>query len=158
MQCETVEGGLHGNALISETARRMWAEGGIRPFYRGLGMGIAGMFPYAAIDLGTFDLLKKWLIRRRAKQQNVHEDDISLGGMTTAGMGGFSGAIGATIVYPINLLRTRLQTQGTKIHRRTYTGVADVWHQTIAQEGYRGLFRGLTPNLFKVVPAVSIVS
>ncbi|KAK0837803.1 hypothetical protein LTR87_012369 [Friedmanniomyces endolithicus] len=71
-------------------------------------------------------------------------------------MGGVSGAIGASIVYPINLLRTRLQSQGTAAHRRTYTGIADVTRQTIAGEGVRGLFKGLTPNLLKVVPAVSI--
>ena len=51
MQCETVEGGLHGNALIAKTARNMWKQGGLRPYYRGLGMGLAGMFPYSALSL-----------------------------------------------------------------------------------------------------------
>jgi solute carrier family 25 phosphate transporter 23/24/25/41 len=32
----------------------------------------------------------------------------------------------------------------------------DVTRQTLEGEGVRGLFRGLTPNLLKVVPAVSI--
>jgi solute carrier family 25 phosphate transporter 23/24/25/41 len=32
----------------------------------------------------------------------------------------------------------------------------DVTRQTLAGEGVRGLFKGLTPNLLKVVPAVSI--
>jgi solute carrier family 25 phosphate transporter 23/24/25/41 len=73
-------------------------------------------------------------------------------------MGGFSGAFGASIVYPLNLLRTRLQSQGTAGHPRTYTGIMDVTRQTLKHEGWRGLFKGLTPNLLKVVPAVSIVS
>lgn len=34
----------------------------------------------------------------------------------------------------------------------------DVTRQTLKGEGVRGLFKGLTPNLLKVVPAVSIVS
>jgi solute carrier family 25 phosphate transporter 23/24/25/41 len=32
----------------------------------------------------------------------------------------------------------------------------DVTQQTLKGEGVRGLFKGLTPNLLKVVPAVSI--
>ena len=39
MQCETTPNGLHGNALIKETVRKMWATSGVRSFYRGLPMG-----------------------------------------------------------------------------------------------------------------------
>jgi len=54
------------------------------------------------------------------------------------------------------LLRTRLQSQGTAIHPPTYTGIVDVCVKTVRGEGWRGLFKGITPNLLKVVPAVSI--
>lgn len=158
MQCEVVEGGEQGNKLIATTFKKMWAQGGFRPFYRGLSMGLIGMFPYAAIDLGTFELMKRAITARNIKKYGYHEADAAPGSVATAAIGGLSGALGASLVYPINVLRTRLQTQGTTIHKRTYTGVADAWRQTIAGEGYRGLFRGLTPNLLKVVPAVSIVS
>ncbi|KAK1050194.1 hypothetical protein LTS16_003178 [Friedmanniomyces endolithicus] len=157
MQCETVLGGEHGNKLLLHTAQKMWARNGIVAFYRGLPMGLVGMFPYAAIDLFTFETLKRKMIARNMKQYGLkHEEDALPGNFTLALMGGVSGAIGASIVYPINLLRTRLQSQGTAAHRRTYTGIADVTRQTIAGEGVRGLFKGLTPNLLKVVPAVSI--
>ena len=92
------------------------------------------------------------------KIYGLSEEDAAPGSITTAFIGGFSGALGASIVYPLNLLRTRLQTQGTVLHTRTYTGWRDVLRQTVSTEGYRGLFKGLTPNLLKVVPAVSIVS
>lgn len=158
VQTETVKGGEYGNALIFHTARKMWQQGGLRPFYRGLGAGLAGMFPYAAIDLGTFEALKTALTARNARIRGCHEQDAAPGGFATAAMGGFSGALGASLVYPINLLRTRLQSQGTALHPRTYTGIVDVFQQTIKGEGVRGLFKGLTPNLLKVVPAMSIVS
>ncbi|KAK6599215.1 calcium dependent mitochondrial carrier [Botrytis cinerea] len=107
MQCETVAGGLRGNALIVATAKQMYKQGGIPFAYRGA-------------------------------------------------IGAFSGAFGASIVYPINLLRTRLQAQGTVLHPPTYTGIMDVAQKTLKNEGFRGLYKGLAPNLFKVVPAVSI--
>lgn len=156
MQNETVKGGPQGNALIAATARSMWSQGGIFACYRGLGLGLLGMFPYSAIDLTTFEYLKRFAVRRKAKLSNLDEDDVMLGNVTTAGIGAFSGAFGASVVYPINLLRTRLQSQGTKIHPPTYNGVWDVTTRTIKGEGWRGLFKGLTPNLLKVVPAVSI--
>ncbi|KAL1587480.1 hypothetical protein WHR41_03802 [Cladosporium halotolerans] len=157
MQCETVVGGERGNKLIWHTAQKMWARNGLASFYRGLPMGLMGMFPYAAIDLFMFETLKKTMIARNAKKKGVKFDEDALpGNFTLALMGGFSGAFGASIVYPLNLLRTRLQSQGTAGHPRTYTGIMDVTRQTLKHEGPRGLFKGLTPNLLKVVPAVSI--
>lgn len=158
MQCETVAGGDHGNRLIINTAKKMWARNGIASFYRGLPMGLVGMFPYAAIDLGTFEFLKRRLVARyrRLHPSSVKDEDALPGNFTLALMGGCSGAIGASAVYPLNLLRTRLQSQGTASHPRTYGGIMDVTRQTIKGEGFRGLFKGLTPNLLKVVPAVSI--
>lgn len=157
MQNEVVKGGQRGNALIFATARKMWAQNGLFSFYRGLSMGLVGMFPYAAIDLGTFEYLKRKLTARRVQLYGGHQEDVSPGNFTLAIMGGFSGAIGASAVYPVNLLRTRLQCQGTVSHPRTYTGIVDVTRQTLQGEGVRGLFKGLTPNLLKVIPAVSIV-
>ncbi|KAM3424626.1 hypothetical protein BST61_g6615 [Cercospora zeina] len=156
MQCETVAGGEHGTRLILHTAKKMWARNGIVAFYRGLPMGLVGMFPYAAIDLSVFETLKKRVIKRnRAMNPNLkHDEDALPNNFSLALMGGFSGAFGASIVYPLNLLRTRLQSQGTISHPRTYTGIMDVTRQTIQGEGVRGLFKGLTPNLLKVVPAV----
>lgn len=158
MQCETVPGGAQGNQLIIQTAKKMWRSTGITAFYRGLPMGLVGMFPYASIDLGTFEYLKRAVTKYNTKKYGGHEEDCAPGGFTTALIGGTSGAIGASAVYPLNLLRTRLQSQGTASHPRTYTGIIDVTRQTIQGEGFRGLFKGLTPNLLKVVPAVSIVS
>ena len=156
MQCETVEGGLHGNALIAQTARRMWTQGGIWPYYRGLGMGLAGMFPYSAIDLFIFENAKNFVLSRKAKAQGVHEEDVEMGNIITGAIGATSGAISATVVYPINVLRTRLQAQGTVLHKPTYTGIMDVTKKTLQNEGIKGFFRGVTPNLLKVAPAVSI--
>ncbi|KAK0634739.1 mitochondrial carrier domain-containing protein [Bombardia bombarda] len=156
LQCETVQGGPKGNALLIKTAKAMWADGGLRAAYRGLGLGLLGMFPYSAIDIGTFEFLKKSYTRTKARYYGVHEEDAPPGNIATAVLGATSGALGASIVYPMNVLRTRLQTQGTAMHPPTYTGIVDVARKTIQNEGVRGLYKGLTPNLLKVAPALSI--
>ncbi|KAK4118703.1 mitochondrial carrier [Parathielavia appendiculata] len=156
LQCETVQGGPQGNALLLRTAKTMWADGGLRAAYRGLGLGLIGMFPYSAIDIGTFEMLKKSYTRTMARYYGIHEDDMHISNVTTAVLGATSGALGATIVYPLNVLRTRLQTQGTAMHPPTYTGIVDVATKTVRNEGMHGLYKGLTPNLLKVAPALSI--
>ncbi|KAJ5295521.1 hypothetical protein PENANT_c001G08278 [Penicillium antarcticum] len=156
MQCETVKGGPKGNQLIAATAKKVWNKNGLFGFFRGLPLGLVGMFPYAAIDLSTFEYLKRSLIAKKAREQGCHEDDVPLGNFATGAIGATSGGFSASIVYPLNVLRTRLQTQGTVMHPPTYNGIGDVLRSTLASEGPRGLYKGLTPNLLKVAPAMSI--
>ena len=156
MQCEVVEGGLRGNRLIASTAKIMWTTNGVPSFFRGLPLGLIGMFPYAAIDLMTFEYLKASLLRRNARIHQCHEDDAPLSNFSTGVIGAFSGALGASVVYPLNVLRTRLQAQGTVLHKPQYTGIMDVTRKTFQSEGFRGFYRGLSPNLLKVAPSVSI--
>lgn len=154
VQCAPLQENRSG--ILLKTARQMYKEGGFRLFYRGLIAGLTGIFPYAAIDLGTFTTIKKVLIRRKALRDGVSEEDVRLSNFTVLPLGAFSGTVGACVVYPINLLRTRLQAQGTYAHPFTYNGIGDVFKQTIQREGFPGLYKGLVPNLAKVIPAVSI--
>ncbi|KAJ5945608.1 hypothetical protein N7454_002447 [Penicillium verhagenii] len=156
MQCSTVEGGLRGNKLIIATANKVWSANGLYGFFRGLPLGLLGMFPYAAIDLTTFEYLKRALIARQARLNKCHEDDVSLNNFFTGAIGAVSGGLSASIVYPLNVLRTRMQAQGTVLHPATYNSIGDVLRRTLETEGPRGLYKGLTPNLLKVAPAVSI--
>lgn len=156
IQCEAQFSKLRGNQLLFETASNMWKDGGLRMFYRGIIVGVCGIFPFAALDLGTFAAMKRALIAREAHKRGVDVSEVRLGNLTVLTMGAMSGCVGASVVYPINLLRTRLQAQGTHAHPYTYTGLIDVYQKTVARDGYRGLWRGLLPNLAKVAPAVSI--
>ncbi|ORY64224.1 calcium-binding mitochondrial carrier SAL1 [Pseudomassariella vexata] len=156
LQSEYVHGGPRGNKLLKQVLVHMWADGGTRAVYRGVTMGLIGMFPYSAIDMGTFEFLKTSYIQYKAKSLGIHEEDAKPSTFATGIMGASSGAFGATVVYPLNVLRTRLQTQGTKMHPARYTGIWDVANKTIRNEGVRGLYKGLMPNLLKVAPALSI--
>lgn len=156
LQCSNLESSVRGNELLIQTAKELFREGGFRIFYRGIFVGVSGIFPYAALDLGTFTTIKNWLVRRESKILGVREEDVRLPNYMVLSLGAMSGTFGATMVYPINLLRTRLQAQGTYAHPYRYDGFNDVLKKTIAREGYPGLFKGLVPNLAKVAPAVSI--
>ncbi|KPV72307.1 uncharacterized protein RHOBADRAFT_8137, partial [Rhodotorula graminis WP1] len=100
-------GGTKGNALILQTARDMWAKGGFRFFFRGLPAGLIGVFPYSAIDMSTFEGIKLAYINWAGEEPGI------AGSLC---FGAISGGVGASSVYPLNLVRTRLQAQGTPAH------------------------------------------
>ena len=104
-------------------------------------------------SIGSWNLFhyQKLLVKKYG-----NKDDQLLPTYLTLSLGAFSGSFAATIVYPVNLLRTRLQSQGTYAHPFRYEGFYDVFSKTVAREGYSGLWKGLVPNLAKVAPAVSI--
>ncbi|WFD35080.1 hypothetical protein MCUN1_001929 [Malassezia cuniculi] len=142
---------LAGNAprpQIIATARQMYLLGGMRSFYRGLGAGLIGVFPYSAIDMSTFEGIKLFYMRYTGKDEP--------GVFALLAFGSVSGSVGATTVYPLNLVRTRLQAAGTPAHPVMYKSFWDAAFQTYQREGFFGFYRGLVPSLAKVVPAVSI--
>ncbi|TFK43469.1 mitochondrial carrier [Crucibulum laeve] len=139
--------GQHKRTLLS-AARHVWSLGGVRAYYRGLTIGLVGVFPYSAIDMSTFEALKLAYLRSTGKEEP--------GVMALLAFGSVSGSVGATSVYPLNLVRTRLQASGSSGHPQRYTGVWDVAAKTWERDGWRGFYRGLFPTLAKVVPAVSI--
>ncbi|GBB93486.1 hypothetical protein RclHR1_02180028 [Rhizophagus clarus] len=116
-----------GRSILLKTASEMWNTQGFRSFYKGLFPALVGVFPYAAVDMSVYE-----------------------------GCGMISGSIGASIVYPLSLVRTRLQAQGTPGHPQTYTGAFDVIKKTYSNERLRGFYNGLVPALVKVVPAAAI--
>lgn len=138
----------HRRSLV-DAMRSIYALGGVRRFYRGLGVGLVGVFPYSAIDMSTFEALKL------AYQRSIGQDE-QPSVLALLAFGSVSGSVGATSVYPLNLVRTRLQASGSPGHPMKYTGVRDVVAKTWEKDGWRGFYRGLFPTLAKVVPAVSI--
>lgn len=71
--------------------------------------------------------------------------------------GGIAGAIGATAVYPIDMVKTRMQNQRNNPGApQLYKGSMDCFKQIIKYDGYRGLYRGLVPQLIGVAPEKAI--
>lgn len=65
--------------------------------------------------------------------------------------GGFAGMASWFVSYPIDVLKTRVQMDGSD-GRRTYEGMVDCYKKSVAREGYKFLFRGLMPTLVRAFP------
>ena len=63
-------------------------------------------------------------------------------------LGSIAGAFGATTVYPIDLVKTRIQSQRSRfIGELMYKNSLDCAKKVIRHEGFRGLYSGLGPQL-----------
>ncbi|KAJ3139476.1 hypothetical protein HDU90_008977 [Geranomyces variabilis] len=140
--------------LLMSTIRQMYKENGIRAFYRGCIPSLIGIVPYAGIDLGTYETLRSGYEKRL--RQKTGNKDAKAGSLRLLGFGAVSAATGAVIMYPLSVIRTRLQAQGTPSHPYTYKNSFEVIRKTYAREGMFGFYKGLAPTLLKVIPAVSV--
>lgn len=67
-------------------------------------------------------------------------------------------AVGATAVYPIDLVKTRMQNQrtGSFVGEVAYRNSIDCFKKVVRHEGVLGLYRGLVPQLIGVAPEKAI--
>ncbi|XP_032807532.2 electrogenic aspartate/glutamate antiporter SLC25A13, mitochondrial-like [Petromyzon marinus] len=75
------------------------------------------------------------------------------------GLGSIAGAVGATAVYPIDLVKTRMQNQrstGSFVGELMYKNSFDCFKKVVRYEGVFGLYRGLIPQLLGVAPEKAI--
>ena len=57
--------------------------------------------------------------------------------------GAIAGVIGTSIIFPFDCIKTRLQNDS----KNQYKGMVDCGSQIVKNQGLRGLYRGLAPNL-----------
>lgn len=73
------------------------------------------------------------------------------------GIGSIAGACGATAVYPIDLVKTRMQNQRSVLASELmYKNSFDCFSKVLRNEGFVGLYRGLLPQLVGVSPEKAI--
>lgn len=146
LQTCACEGGKAPN--LGMLTKEILVHEGPRAFYKGLVPSLLGIIPYAGIDLAAYETLKDL-----SRTYILHDSEP--GPLVQLGCGTISGALGATCVYPLQVIRTRMQAQHSK-SAAAYKGMSDVFWRTFQNEGYRGFYKGIFPNLLKVVPAASI--
>ena len=72
-------------------------------------------------------------------------------------LGSIAGAFGAFMVYPIDLVKTRMQNQrGARPGQLLYKNSIDCFQKVIRNEGARGLYSGVLPQLVGVAPEKAI--
>lgn len=73
------------------------------------------------------------------------------------GCGSIAGIVSSTFTFPIDLVRRRMQLEGARGAERVYKdGIPGMFRSIIKTEGWMGLYKGIIPEYYKVVPGVGI--
>lgn len=134
---------------ISHALYSICRDEGVRGMYKGLGATLLGVGPSIAISFSVYETLRShWQLERP-------QDSAVLVSLTC---GSLSGIASSTLTFPLDLVRRRMQLEGAGGRARVYnSGLIGTFGQIIRNEGLRGLYRGILPEYYKVVPSVGIV-
>lgn len=78
----------------------------------------------------------------------------SNGDVNTIGLimaGGLAGVLSWVVVYPVDVLKSRLQADGIG-NQRLYNGLCDCMKKSLISEGYKVMFRGLNSTVVRAFP------
>ena len=125
---------------------------GAAGFFQGLEVGLAQIMPYMGIFFAVYESL-------RPEMQGLELPF----GSGDAAAGVLASLVAKTSVFPLDLIRKRLQVQGPA--RERFAGGlvpeygAGAWRtgkMIVGNEGWRGLYRGLSISLVKAAPASAV--
>ena len=135
---------------MRDVCASIWRTDGLFGFYQGFGIALVGVVFYRALHLGGYDVVKTEIAHRKMG------DDLSWTERFVAAQAVSVSA--GTACYPIDSVRRRLMMQaGIPKGKRRYANSADCFLKVIAEEGPRGLFLGLGPNLVRSVGAALLL-
>ncbi|KAG6015490.1 mitochondrial thiamine pyrophosphate transporter [Claviceps citrina] len=125
---------------------------GYRGFLRGMGPGLAQIVPFMGLFFVTYEGL-----RARLAGLNMPWGSAD----ATAGVVG--SVLAKTVVFPLDLVRKRIQVQGPTRNRYVYgdmpeysAGALRAMSSIVRREGFRGLYKGLPISLVKSAPAGAV--
>lgn len=132
---------------IGDCLRKTYHSEGPRAFYKGYFTTVLNGTYYIGIQLSTYELLKRRLLRDGKTDTNIYEKLVC---------GGAAGACAQTIAYPGDVTRRRMQANGMLGQKDRYSGLRDCVRKIHAHEGARGFFRGIQVAWLRCIPGAAI--
>ncbi|CAK3935639.1 Mitochondrial folate transporter carrier [Lecanosticta acicola] len=131
---------------IAQGTAVLYRSEGVRGFYRGLLPSLFGV-SHGAIQFMAYEQLKNhWALSRNGGLDGLtNVDYLTLSAVSKM----FAGSI----TYPYQVVRARLQTYDAP---QRYKGAWDVVLQVFRKEGFAGFYKGLAPNVVRVLPSTCV--
>lgn len=146
----------HYKGIYDAFSKIIKAEG-IAGLYSGLKPTLFVAVPNFAISYTAYGTLKEYCLEDELFYNFRKVDDSGtkkLGFISTILCGALSGSLSTIVTFPFDTIRRRSQIQNLHIPVEERLTASQQFFSVTQKEGVRGLYRGLTPELMKVVPMV----
>lgn len=143
--------GYSGHATYNgglDVVRKVLKADGVRGLYRGFGLSVMTYSPSSAVWWASYGSSQRviWrLLDHGAGDEEYIPSPWTIVGVQAAG-GITAGATASCITTPLDTIKTRLQVLG---HEKKHS-IRQVVRGLVADDGWRGLYRGLGPRLFSM--------
>lgn len=146
---------------ITDAFRKITSAEGLRGLYSGIGPTLAVAVPNFAISYTVYGSLKEHVIEDELFYNLREVDEANDGSPPTLGLratllcGAASGSLSTLVTFPCDTVRRRMQIQNLHVpDPRQRLTATQTFAALVRTEGVRAVYRGLTPELLKVVPMV----
>lgn len=143
---------------IADAFTKILKEEGIRGLYSGITPTLFVAIPNFAISYTVYGTLKEYVLDDdlfyNLRVVDTDSGEESLGFKLTLLCGAASGSLSTLVTFPFDTVRRRMQIQNLHIKKSSRLSTVGQIKVLMQNEGVRGLYRGLTPELLKVVPMV----
>jgi solute carrier family 25 iron transporter 28/37 len=145
---------------VWDTMSRVYREqGGVRALYAGYGTALAMNVPFSAAYFTVYEACRECLSLMLPLDDPQTQARSSSKVFLQHGVhflsGALAGAAASGLTNPLDVVRTRLQTQGEPGARR-YRNMWTAFRAVALEEGARGLWAGLVPRMLFHAPAGAI--
>ncbi|CAI5461123.1 unnamed protein product [Closterium sp. Yama58-4] len=147
--------GAGGRLTLWRAVQQVYGEGGVGSFFKGNGINVVKVAPESAIKFYAYELLKRAISPPAAAGSGGTEQQSGETAVTRLVAGGMAGAVAQTAVYPLDLVKTRLQTYHLTYHRNP-PPLAALTAEILQREGPGAMFRGLLPSILGMIPFAGI--
>jgi hypothetical protein len=137
---------LGSSAGFVATLLTIRRQEGFGALFRGVTPTVLGALPYEGLKFGTYDWLKRETTSPGEKTSPIWR----------ACCGAIAALVAHVATYPNDVIRRRLQLQGSTRGELLYCSYWDCCRQLVRNEGWLVLYRGLGVTMVRAVPNTGI--
>jgi hypothetical protein len=152
-----LEGREHYRGMVDAIVKIHRSEG-MLGFFSGLVPTLCVAVPNFAISYTVYGTLKEQALDDdlfyNLRTLDDEDKQPKLGFVLTVICGACSGALATLATFPMDTIRRRMQIQNLHLAPQERLSAYQHVHTMVTKEGFKSLYRGLTPELLKVIPMV----
>eukprot|EP00128_Syssomonas_multiformis_P009485 Colp12_sorted_trinity150504_noHs@7920 len=129
----------YSHLTITAAFKRIYVAEGFSGLWKGNGAMMVRIFPYAGVQFLSYEHYRHFF------DQNNPSNPV----LNKFFAGSMAGITSVMMTYPLDVIRAQLAYQVTT---RRYLGIIHCVKRTVAEEGFRGLYKGFFPTIYGMIP------